>query len=212
MMTWEVKWATSLAGSFLELEVANPRLRSYTTTFFMLKLKLSLDKASRRDSWCISTNLTSIVNQEGHKVTITPGFRAPVSTCLTRTIPIPPILYTSWRGRCSGLFEGLLGLLIMSKASRKVEPLYQSRLADLSIISSPSKPYLGVLWCRGVLIVIASNHLLHTKSESKRCMLTGWSILGDISFKTTSGGINPAKEMNQSQLWHTKKKRWPFLS
>uniref|UniRef100_A0A6N2M3C2 Uncharacterized protein n=1 Tax=Salix viminalis TaxID=40686 RepID=A0A6N2M3C2_SALVM len=35
-----------------------------------------------------------------------------------------------------------------------------------------------------------ADHLLHTKGEGKECVLTGLAILGDTSFKTTSGGIN----------------------
>uniref|UniRef100_A0A2P2M8G9 Elongation factor 1-alpha n=1 Tax=Rhizophora mucronata TaxID=61149 RepID=A0A2P2M8G9_RHIMU len=32
----------------------------------------------------------------------------------------------------------------MSRASRRVGPLYQSRLVDLSIMLSPSKPDIGI--------------------------------------------------------------------
>ena len=39
-------------------------------------------------------------------------------------------------------------------------------------------------------LVTATDHLLHTKGESKKGMLTGLSILGNTCFKTTSCGIN----------------------
>merc|ERR1719250_131092 len=47
---------------------------------------------SGRDSWCISTDLTSVVSMLGAKVTTIPGLIIPVSTRPTGTVPIPPIL------------------------------------------------------------------------------------------------------------------------
>ncbi|KAL8136456.1 hypothetical protein V2J09_002457 [Rumex salicifolius] len=41
-----------------------------------------------------------------------------------------------------------------------------------------------------IYLVTAANHLPHTKSESKKSMLTGLAILRDTGFKTSSGGIN----------------------
>ncbi|WZZ87790.1 hypothetical protein YC2023_116369 [Brassica napus] len=38
-------------------------------------------------------------------------------------------------------------------------------------------------------LVIATNHLLGTKDESKKIMLTGLTILGDTSLKTTSAHL-----------------------
>jgi hypothetical protein len=43
-------------------------------------------------SWCISTDLTSVVTFEGAKVTTIPALMIPVSTRPTGTVPIPPIL------------------------------------------------------------------------------------------------------------------------
>ncbi|KAI5443336.1 hypothetical protein KIW84_012119 [Lathyrus oleraceus] len=41
-----------------------------------------------------------------------------------------------------------------------------------------------------IYLVTTTDHLLHSKSKSKKSMLTGLSILRDTSLKTTSGGIN----------------------
>ncbi|BAS82590.1 Os03g0177966 [Oryza sativa Japonica Group] len=41
-----------------------------------------------------------------------------------------------------------------------------------------------------IYLVAAADHLLHSKSESKKSVLTGLAILGDTSLKTTSGGVN----------------------
>jgi len=53
---------------------------------------------------------------DGAKKTFIPGFKTPVSTLPTGTVPIPPILYTSYNGNLSGLSEGLFGGMIASKA------------------------------------------------------------------------------------------------
>ena len=111
-----------------------------------------------------------------------------------------------------GLFEGLLGSLIMSRTSRRVKPLYQSRLVGLSIILSHSKPYFTVHWCRGIFLISAANHLLHTNGESKQCMLSSLSILGNVSFKTTSDGINPTKKWLNLIFGWLWRKRWSSLS
>merc|ERR1719443_1258452 len=47
----------------------------------------------------------------------------PVSTRPTGTVPIPPILYTSWRGSLRGLSVGLVGGMTESRASSRVIPL-----------------------------------------------------------------------------------------
>ena len=91
-MTWAVKSETPEAGLFLESEVTYPRLMSLTDTFLMLKPTLSPGTASGRDSWCISTDLTSVDSMLGAKVTTMPGLMMPVSTRPTGTVPIPPIL------------------------------------------------------------------------------------------------------------------------
>src|SRR5258708_18148205 len=52
-----------------------------------------------------------------------PALMIPVSTRPTGTVPIPPILYTSWRGRRSGLSVGRVGGSMASIASSRVLPL-----------------------------------------------------------------------------------------
>merc|ERR1711915_1105631 len=59
-ITWAVKSATPQAGLFLESDATLPRLMSLTDTFLTLKPTLSPGTASGRDSWCISTDLTSV--------------------------------------------------------------------------------------------------------------------------------------------------------
>jgi hypothetical protein len=39
-------------------------------------------------------------------------------------------------------------------------------------------------------LVAAADHLLHSKSESKKGVLMGLAMLGDASLKTTNGGVN----------------------
>merc|ERR1711944_353191 len=99
------------AGSGLVLGIRGhvARLMSLTDTFFTLKPTLSPGTASGSDSWCISTDLTSVESWPGAKVTTMPGLMTPVSTLPTGTVPIPPILYTSWRCRRRGLSVGLVG-------------------------------------------------------------------------------------------------------
>lgn len=60
----------------------------------------------------------------------------PVSTRPTGTVPIPPILYTSCKGRRSGLSVGLEGGKIASKASIKHLP---STLPSLRSMCHPYK-------------------------------------------------------------------------
>merc|ERR1719283_67628 len=91
-ITWAVKSETPAAGLFLESEATYPLLISLTDTFLMLNPTLSPGVASGRDSWCISTDLTSVVSWLGAKVTTMPGLMIPVSTRPTGTVPIPPIL------------------------------------------------------------------------------------------------------------------------
>ena len=143
MMTCAVKLSASLAGSFFESDATKPRLSSLTDTFLTLNPTLSPGPASGSDSWCISTDLTSVVRPEGAKMTTMPGLITPVSTRPTGTVPMPPILYTSWSGRRSGLSEGRLGGSIASSASSSVGPLYQGRLVERSIMLSPWKPEIG---------------------------------------------------------------------
>ena len=92
MMTCAVKLSASLAGSFFESDATKPRLSSLTDTFLTLKPTLSPGPASGSDSWCISTDLTSVVRPEGAKTTTMPGLITPVSTRPTGTVPMPPIL------------------------------------------------------------------------------------------------------------------------
>jgi len=89
-----------------------------------------------------------VVIPEGAKQTVIPGLMTPVSTLPTGTVPIPPILYTSYKGNLKGLSVGLLGGTTLSKASIRVGPLYQVMLGDLSIMLSPAHPDIGM---KGIL-------------------------------------------------------------
>lgn len=89
-----------------------------------------------------------MVIQEGAKQIYIPGLINPVSTLPTGTVPIPPILYTSYKGNLKGLSIGLLGGITLSKASIKVGPLYQGMLVDFSIMLSPFHPEMGM---KGIL-------------------------------------------------------------
>merc|ERR1711970_227170 len=154
-MTCDVKSWAPLAGSLLESEVTKPRLRSLTETFLTLKPTLSPGTASVRASWCISTDFTSVERLVGAKVTTMPGLIVPVSTRPTGTVPIPPILYTSWRGSLRGLSVGLAGGMMASRASRSVvplalpsflstfQPLYQDMLELVCSMLSPCHPEMG---------------------------------------------------------------------
>jgi len=90
-MTWAWNWVHSLAGSFLVSEQTYPLLISLTAMFLTLNPTLSPGIASGIDSWCISTDLTSDEMFDGAKTTTIPGFKIPVSTLPTGTVPIPPI-------------------------------------------------------------------------------------------------------------------------
>jgi len=72
------------------------------------------------------------------------GFNVPVSTLPTGTVPIPPILYTSYNGNLSGLSDGLFGGMMESRHSMRVFPLYHDMLADFSIMLSPTHPEIGM--------------------------------------------------------------------
>ena len=89
LLTWAVKLDAARGGSFLTLPATFPRRISMTDTFLTLKPTLSPGRASDSDSWCISTDLTSVVTLLGAKVTTVPGFRMPVSTRPTGTVPMP---------------------------------------------------------------------------------------------------------------------------
>jgi len=67
----------------------------------------------------------------------------PVSTLPTGTVPIPPILYTSYNGNLNGLSVGLLGGTTLSKASNNVGPLYHFMFSDGSNMLSPCHPEIG---------------------------------------------------------------------
>merc|ERR1719336_1882367 len=79
----------------------------------------------------------------------------PVSTLPTGTVPIPPILWTSWRGSLRGLSVGLVGGMTASRASRRVmplalpsflstfQPLYQDIFWEALIMLSPCQPEIG---------------------------------------------------------------------
>ena len=56
------KFSEARGGSFLESPATFPRRISLTDTFFTLKPTLSPGRASGKDSWCISTDLTYTKN------------------------------------------------------------------------------------------------------------------------------------------------------
>merc|ERR1712021_223277 len=148
-MTWAVKLLQPLAGSRDESEQTLPRRISLTETLRTLKPTLSPGTASGSCSWCISTDLHSVETMEGAKETTIPGLRTPVSTRPTGTVPTPPILYTSWRGRRRASSVGRVGGTMLSMASMSVltvflpflfsvvHPLYQAMLVEASIMLSP---------------------------------------------------------------------------
>eukprot|EP01139_Manchomonas_bermudensis_P009425 Amastigsp_a339200_30147.p3 type:complete len:126 gc:universal Amastigsp_a339200_30147:476-853(+) len=116
---------------------------SLTERPLMLKPTLSPGSASVSCSWCISTDLHSASTAAGAKQMVMPGLRMPVSTRPTGTVPIPEILYTSWRGRRSGFSVGRVGGWIMSRAWRSVGPFHHGMLAERSSMLSPSQPEIG---------------------------------------------------------------------
>lgn len=87
-----MKLVDSLAGSFLESEQTFPLLISLVDKPLTLNPTLSPGIASVKASWCISTDLTSVDTPYGANTTTIPGFKTPVSTLPTGTVPIPPIL------------------------------------------------------------------------------------------------------------------------
>ncbi len=60
-MTWALKESAPFGGSFLESPATLPRRISLTETFLTLKPTLSPGRPSTSCSWCISTDLTSVV-------------------------------------------------------------------------------------------------------------------------------------------------------
>lgn len=73
-------------------ETTYPLLISLTETFLTLKPTLAPELASSNYSWCISTDLTSVTISVGENLTFIPGFKTPVSTLPTGTVPTPEIL------------------------------------------------------------------------------------------------------------------------
>lgn len=73
---------------------------------------------------CQSTQLHRQGQTEQTAVRRARALMMPVSTRPTGTVPMPPILYTSWSGRRRGLSLGRLGGSIRSSASSSVGPLY----------------------------------------------------------------------------------------
>merc|ERR1712226_1315521 len=73
MMTWAQKSLAPLGGSALVSPQTFPLLISLMETFFTLKPTLSPGRASGKLSWCISTDLTSVVIPAGRR---SPPYRA----------------------------------------------------------------------------------------------------------------------------------------
>mmetsp|Transcript_21959 Transcript_21959/g.44652 ORF Transcript_21959/g.44652 Transcript_21959/m.44652 type:complete len:273 (+) Transcript_21959:53-871(+) len=148
-MTCAVKSSHWTGGSFLVSPHTKPRLMSFTDSPLTLKPTLSPGTACCSASWCISTDLHSVVTPVGANVTDMPGLSMPVSTRPTGTVPIPPILYTSWRGRRRGLSVGLFGGSMLSSAWRRHGPLYHLLSGWPSPTGSnklsPVQPEIGIL-------------------------------------------------------------------
>mmetsp|Transcript_14912 Transcript_14912/g.36040 ORF Transcript_14912/g.36040 Transcript_14912/m.36040 type:complete len:262 (+) Transcript_14912:319-1104(+) len=148
-ITWARKSWQQAGGSSLELPHTKPRLMSFTDRPLTLKPTLSPGPAESICSWCISTDFTSVETPVGAKVTTMPGLRMPVSTRPTGTVPIPPILYTSWSGRRRALSVGRLGGSMASSASSRQGPVYHLvrgwSAAVFSKRLSPVHPEMGIL-------------------------------------------------------------------
>merc|ERR1719409_867916 len=146
--------STLSAGFDLESEATLPRWISFTDRPLMLKPTLSPTEAESKVSWCISTDFTSAWTPLcGENLATIPGFRQPVSTRPTGTVPMPWILYTSCSGRRSGRPEARFGGLTLSRAVNRVFCVYfflflvsqyHGVLSDLSIMLSPLKPEMGM--------------------------------------------------------------------
>ena len=117
----------------------------------------------------------------GANMTTSPGFITPVSTRPTGTVPMPPILYTSCRGRRSGLSSGRSGGSRLSSASSSVGPLYQGMLSDFSIMLSPwPQPEMGtnrhLLGACSPTFLMYGRHLLLDLVEALLAHLTHLSV------------------------------------
>src|ERR1700761_2927412 len=84
-MTWALKDSAPLGGSFLESPATLPRRISLTDTFLTLKPTLSPGRPSTSCSWCISTDLTSVVTPAGAKVTTIPAIGISHNKLIGRT-------------------------------------------------------------------------------------------------------------------------------
>merc|ERR1712187_594143 len=161
MITWARNRRTGLAGLDLESEAT-----------------LSPGLALGSCSWCISTLLHSAVSPVGANMIFMPGFKIPVSTRPTGTVPIPWILYTSCRGRRSGLSVGRFGGLIVSSTSRRVLPQYffgapknQGMLVDFLMRLSPSKPEIGINLAFLYMFFFSNHSLTLSLTSLKRVSL-----------------------------------------
>ena len=81
--------SAGLGGSFLESPATIPRLISLTDTFLTLKPTLSPGRASVRASWCISTDLTSVLMPAGLNVYYCTG----LDNASLHTAPQEPFQY-----------------------------------------------------------------------------------------------------------------------
>nr|GMD73537.1 translation elongation factor 1-alpha [Ipomoea batatas] len=91
--------------------------------------------------------------------------------------------------KSEGLVRWPLGLVDHVKSLKESWSLVPVKdETSFTISSYLALEYLGVVAsiCRNQ----TANHLPHTKGESKQSMLTGLSVLGNTSLKTTSGGVN----------------------
>src|SRR5271170_5202600 len=97
-MTWALKESAPLGGSFLESPATLPRRTSLTDTFLTLNPTLSPGRPSTSCSWCISTDLTSVVTLAGANVTTMPALIIPVS------VHHQPVFITSFSDNTHQLF------------------------------------------------------------------------------------------------------------
>ena len=91
-MIWASKDSQTFAGSFLLSEATNPLLTYCTEIPLTLKPTLLPGEADSKFSWCCSMDLTSVTTPPGQNLTDIPGFKTPVSTLPTGTVPTPEIL------------------------------------------------------------------------------------------------------------------------
>merc|ERR1712193_255970 len=180
IMTWALKLSAPLAGSFLLSEQTLPRRTSFTDTFFTLKPTLSPGRASGRDSWCISTDLTSVVTIGGAKVTTMAGFvRRPrwgkngihgLEQSRTLGVSFLALDLPALEPRhVAGLLEHVVSVPARNGYERHrlgVVANLLDVLLDLTLDFLEAS--LAVGWRGAVHLIDSDNHLFHAKCVSKQ--------------------------------------------